>query len=261
MRNDPVRHGKALEYRELLGLLAPAISPGDCLLVHASFKSLGYVDGGPDTLIDVLLELVGADGTLVMPTATTSFARTGVFDVVHSPSETGLLSETFRRREGVMRSSSPMASFAAIGRHASRFVQAYHAYLDEASPFSALLDLEGKVLLYGVDYDKCTLFHLSEERRQSPYNAYRTFSGTIVDEVGRERPGSQTYFVRKSLDTVKDPRPACRAFDESGEVFIARVNHGAIRVFDARKFDSYCMNVLALDPDAFVVQPSRGADE
>ena len=38
------------------------ISKGDKLLVHSSLSSIGYVDGGADTVIDALLEAVGDEG-------------------------------------------------------------------------------------------------------------------------------------------------------------------------------------------------------
>ncbi|WP_208862204.1 AAC(3) family N-acetyltransferase [Bosea lupini] len=44
----------------------PAVAgraPGDTLLVYASLSSLGWGNGGPVTLIQALLQAVGAEGT------------------------------------------------------------------------------------------------------------------------------------------------------------------------------------------------------
>ena len=49
-------------------LLQLGVREGDCLLVHSSFKSLGGVEGGAEGFFDVLLSLLGQEGTLVMPT-------------------------------------------------------------------------------------------------------------------------------------------------------------------------------------------------
>ena len=38
------------------------------LLMHSSLHSLGQVDGGAETLIDALLEVLGEEGTLMVPT-------------------------------------------------------------------------------------------------------------------------------------------------------------------------------------------------
>jgi hypothetical protein len=43
------------------------IRPGEVLAVHSSLSSIGRVEGGPDTLIDALVETVGPEGAIVMP--------------------------------------------------------------------------------------------------------------------------------------------------------------------------------------------------
>lgn len=40
----------------------------DVVMVHTSLKRLGYVCGGAQTVIEALMEAVGADGTIMMPT-------------------------------------------------------------------------------------------------------------------------------------------------------------------------------------------------
>ena len=52
------------------GLNRVGLKEEDVVLVHSSLSSFGYVEGGPDTIIDALLETVGKKGTVVMPTFT-----------------------------------------------------------------------------------------------------------------------------------------------------------------------------------------------
>ena len=42
------------------------IKEGMTLLVHSSLRRVGKVDGGADTVIDALLEVLGENGTLLM---------------------------------------------------------------------------------------------------------------------------------------------------------------------------------------------------
>lgn len=46
------------------------IKQGDTLLVHASLSSLGYVVGGAETLFLVIREVIGNEGTIVVPSQT-----------------------------------------------------------------------------------------------------------------------------------------------------------------------------------------------
>ena len=41
---------------------------GQILMVHTSLSALGFVCGGAQTVIEALMEAVGPDGTLMMPT-------------------------------------------------------------------------------------------------------------------------------------------------------------------------------------------------
>ena len=52
------------------GLRELGLREGDLMVVHSSLSSFGYVVGGPDTVIDALLETVGPRGTVIMPTHT-----------------------------------------------------------------------------------------------------------------------------------------------------------------------------------------------
>lgn len=169
--------------KETRQVIAESLEPGDDVLVHASLSALGTFEGGPDAIINALVSAVGPTGTVIMMTDTRSFAKTGRF-ALNQPSETGLLTETFRQRSSVRRSIVPMVSFAAEGARASQYLQTYHSHLDATAPLTRLLENDGKVILLGIGYEKCTLFHLSEERHASPYNVYKTFSGVLVEDRG-----------------------------------------------------------------------------
>src|SRR5689334_15505508 len=53
-------------------LRALGVRPGEILLVHSSLSSLGWVCGGPVAVVQGLLDALGPDGTLVVPTQTGS---------------------------------------------------------------------------------------------------------------------------------------------------------------------------------------------
>ena len=95
------------------------VSRGAVVYVHSSLSSMGYVQGGADTVIDAFLNAVGPEGTLCVPTIV--YAGRGPrppFDVAHTPSEVGRITETLRLRPEARRSDNPTHSVAAIGPQA-----------------------------------------------------------------------------------------------------------------------------------------------
>ena len=90
-----------LDKTDLLACFADVgVRSGGTLFVHSSLSSFGTVRGGEHTVIDALLETVGPDGLLAMPTHTwsTVSAEQPVFHQHLSPSITGRITESFRRR-------------------------------------------------------------------------------------------------------------------------------------------------------------------
>ena len=69
-RISPCPHSKVTKddiAGELVGLGVPR---GGLLFVHSSLSAIGEVEGGADAVVDALLEALGPEGTLVVPTFT-----------------------------------------------------------------------------------------------------------------------------------------------------------------------------------------------
>ncbi|MFH1613462.1 MAG: AAC(3) family N-acetyltransferase [Planctomycetota bacterium] len=152
------------------GLKDMGLKAGNSVLVHSSLSSFGYVDGGADTVIDALLETVGKEGTVIVPTLTgspqLSCKNPPVFDVCNSPCWTGRIPETFRKRTEAIRSLHPTHSVAAIGAKATYFTEGHENCVTpcgENSPYHKLMKSGGYVLFIGVGLGNCTLMHTIEE--------------------------------------------------------------------------------------------------
>jgi Aminoglycoside N3''-acetyltransferase len=233
-------------------IVSDGLEPGDDVMIHASLSAIGHYAGGIDEMIDLICDAVTHTGTVIMTTATRSFAKTKRFSP-DQPSENGLMTEIFRQREGVKRSCVPMASVAAWGARQDDYTQVYDSNLDETSPFTALLRHNGKMMLLGIGYEKCTLFHLSEERFQLPHNFYKSFEGELIQEGEEPAPISQRYYVRKDMSVKKDPAVAGHMLEARGLVNRYPLGKGEVKIFTARDFDHCCMEALEKNPNAFIV--------
>lgn len=167
--------GRTLSRTEVAAQLrALGTGPGDVLLVHASFRAVRPVEQGPAGLIAALRDVLGAAGTLVMPSWTGD--DDAVFNPRHTPAaaDLGAVAETFRRMPGVLRSDHPQA-FAAAGPAAARIVGdplALPPAVPE-SPIGRVHELDGQVLLLGVGHDANTTIHLAEHLAGVPYRIPR----------------------------------------------------------------------------------------
>ncbi len=146
------------------------VGEGDSLFVHSSMKSIGFVSRGPQAVIDAFLEVLGASGTLMVPSFTfTNFQP--VFDPENTPSEMGLITETLRQREDSIRSMHPRHSVSAIGQEAAELVKGHlvAGSFGVGSPLAKLSRRGGYILLLGVGQNVNSIVHLAEIYADVPY--------------------------------------------------------------------------------------------
>ena len=142
------------------------IENGDSLMVHSSYKSLGQVDGGPETVIDALLEAVGNAGNLVLPAFNyTRPIPQPYFDPAETPARTGIIPELGRQRPEAVRSLNPTHSVAVVGPDATALTENHLGTrtFGIGSPIDRLAQRGGKVLLLGVGNDANSTVHVAEE--------------------------------------------------------------------------------------------------
>lgn len=191
----PIHRNGIVDGLRRLGLVA-----GDHVLVHSSLASFGTVEGGADCVIDALLEVVGNQGSVVVPTFGSSDQ---VFDPDTSETSLGAIPSAFWKRKGARRSSHPLASVAAIGDRAEWLVQGHvdaETAHGEGTPYHRLVEIRGKILLLGVDQDRSTFLHTAEAVARLPYlrphaGSYRDRSGTTVTRTWPFFPGPHRAFI------------------------------------------------------------------
>jgi aminoglycoside N3'-acetyltransferase len=157
--SKPLPKEKISKQRIVRDLNAMGVNKGDYLSLGISFKSIGFVTGGPEKLIDALLETVGPEGTIMMNTFTEFFYPTEVdlkmvdyvFDVESTSVNTGIIPETFRKRNDAVRSRHPIVSVAAIGRMAEFLTEDHDETADAYLPFSKISEINGKYLAIGIN--------------------------------------------------------------------------------------------------------------
>jgi len=145
------------------------INPSGTLKVHLSYKAIGEVDGRGETVLDALMEYM-RPGLLVLASHTWEQVNTRkknpVMDVLHTPSCVGILTELFRKREGVFRSLHPTHAVAAVGADAEAFVsgeELINTPCGKGGTYYKLWERDAQILLIGVNFNRNTFIHGIEE--------------------------------------------------------------------------------------------------
>ena len=153
------------------GLRTLGLDSGDEVVVHGSLSSLGWVDGGADSVVDALGEVVGESGTVVVPTFTPSVVRDELFDGDDTRSRTGAITEALRTRPDAVRSDHPTHSVSALGPAAAALTDAHDldSSLGRDSPLHRLAERGGRILLLGVGHERNSTVHVAEALADLPY--------------------------------------------------------------------------------------------
>ena len=231
------------------------LSTGDIVFVHSSLRSLGYVRGGAEAVVDAILDTLGPQGTLVVPTFIFSHDTDGVavFDPERDPSEMGRLTETVRTRAGAARSRHLVHSVAAIGPHAQQITAVQGAAAWAAGgPFWQLYVLDARILLLGVPYLRCTYFHVIEQLVQVSYRRWRSRAAMIRESNGvmRDLPtvsyGPEQGFVGNDFNKLG------ALLEHRGLAHVGAVGNAVARLFPARRALEVGIAEYRRDPQLFV---------
>lgn len=145
------------------------IKKGAVLAVHIGYKSIGRVKGGPQTVVDALMESVTETGTLLMPVFNS--LTNGTTDLRTAPSCVGIVTEFFRKTAGVIRSDNPTHSCAIWGKDARKIADTHlhTTQLGENTPFHEIAKRDGTVLHMGCEFNSCSIVHVAEVLAKVPY--------------------------------------------------------------------------------------------
>lgn len=140
------------------------VNSGDLVMVHASLRAIGPVEGGVSGVLDSLDAAVGPEGTLMMTLG--ARADPEPFDPSRTPAQedVGYLAEAFRQRAGTRVSDHPEGRFGARGRQAEALLAhcPWNDYYGPGSPLEYAARHGVRVLRLGADLNTVTLLHLAE---------------------------------------------------------------------------------------------------
>lgn len=242
---------------DLVGAIrAVGIGSGDLVSLQVSLGRLGLPVGIAPSysalsnfVIDAFLEVVGQDGTLVVPTYTYSIGRGEIFEVETTPSAIGEFPEIFRKRAEVIRSRDPMMSSAAIGPLSKAVLRNIStSCYGIGSAFHKLRDANARICTLGISLYWATFRHHIEEMAVVPFRFAKQFTGTVREgDVDSQEVWS--YFAAPRAENCQpDGANLERRVRAADMLAIAPVGRGELMAIGARDYFEFGFKELQTDP-------------
>ena len=241
------------------------LEAGDVVMVHASMRAVGAVLGGPDVVIDALLDVVAGAGTLMMYVDWEHGLRHLIRDAAEVVDDAlweelppfdpqtsrarrkyGIVAEFLRTWPGAVRSGNPNASVAAVGRLAEWICRDHplrYGY-GPGSPLAKLVEAEGKVLLLGSPLGDVTLLHYAEHLARLPNKRVIRYREPVLVDGVRRWVEIEEFDTRGPVvaGAPKDYfTPIVRGFLSAEEERSGRVGHAEAYVLDAAGLCRYAV--------------------
>ena len=233
-------------------LRAVSIRVGGTAIVHSSLSALGWVVGGAQGVVQGLLDALGPDGTIVMPSQTgvsdpstwqnppvpeswwpVIRATWPAFDPRLTPIRAmGAVVQCFAGLPGVVHSGHPSVGFVAHGPSASELMLPHdlEVVLGAGSPLARLHEQGAPIVLVGVGHGNDTSLHLAEHRADWPGKSWRTEGAPMVVD------GERRWVEYRAMDLDEDDFVEIAAAYEAagGEQRRARLGAGTVVACEMR---------------------------
>lgn len=218
-------------------------------MVHVSLRSVGPINGRAEALVRALLKVLGPNGILSAYADYQPTDEIPYFDPDRSPAvpEYGVFPEILRNWPGAVRSRNPGASIVAVGDRAGWLCEGHslnYGY-GEDSPYKKLVEIEGKVLLLGSEFEHVTLLHHAEHIARLPDKRVIQVPTKILFQ------GRITEVTIEEYDTsrmVLDKMPAhyfgeiVQAFIEGQGTFSGLVGNAKSYILPAKAFIEFAVD-------------------
>lgn len=248
------------------------LKPTDCIMVHASMKAIGEVEGRGETVIDAFMEYF-EEGLFMMPTHTWSQIndKNPRFDPKTEPSCVGILPDLFRSRPGVVRSLHPTHSMAVYGKGTEYEITA-EAYIageeNCTSPcppggcWDRLRTVNAKILMIGCTHIKNTFIHSVEECFDVPERLseepralqIKMPDGTWKDVAVKHHHNVVTPFISGNFDKMR------QAFYDTGAAWDVKFGDAACMLCDANKIYEVTGRILEKEINCLIDRETLPAE-
>ena len=240
------------------------VTAGQVVMLHVSVKSIGWVVGGPEVVLQAILDVLGPSGSLMMPAGWEDnpyhiadwpedrqqayLDECPPFDPARSRADhrsMSILAEYLRTWPGACRSGHPESSFAAVGRLAAWLTENHSLQYGHGpgSPMSRLCRSGGQVLLLGVGFNRVTLLHHAEHLANVPNKRTVRYKMPVLQDGQRVWVDVEEYDTSRGIvDWPVDYFDAIvQDYVAAGRAYSGRVGAAQSHLFDAVSLNQFAV--------------------
>src|SRR6185503_1413360 len=222
----PVKESSLTLSKFIERLASSGLRAGDTVFVQLSWPAAEqetWVDDANDRILSALLEIIGPNGTLLVPAFTFSFYGHEAFDRASSPAVAGSstdavgFSELVRNHAGAVRSDDPLYSVVGIGAAAEELLSNLpNSSVGPNSLMDRLTRRSAKLCLAGVGLERAVLFDFAEDACSAPWRFKKLFTGKAWRNGVHQRQGwiasvVNTELAEKASEIRKRVAARCEA--------------------------------------------------
>jgi aminoglycoside 3-N-acetyltransferase len=155
---------------------------GDVLFCHSNLSLFGNMYECEDkehyckNFLDAILNVIGDDGTLIVPTYTYSFFNNQAYDSITSSHKMGIFAEYVRQHVSSRRNDDPCFSVSILGRLRNDFIACSSSdTFGPRSVYEKLIAEDGKIVNFNMG-PSSALIHYVEKLNVVKYRSDRTFT-------------------------------------------------------------------------------------
>ncbi len=231
------------------------VNRGDTILLHSNLRrillklrKLNLKKNLNETVIKSFLNLLGEEGTLIMPLFNFDFTKGKIFDINKTKSQMGVMSEEFRNNFSEIRTGHPVYSFGIFGKKKNLFknLDNFSAYSEE-SPFGILKKINGKIAVIDLeDQHSMTFYHHIEEVNNAHWRYHKIFKGDYVNIKREKSLKKYSIFVRRldrNIITFVNPTGRLLWKENIYKGFAPGVKTG-LRTIESKKMFDYVSQII-----------------
>ena len=238
------------------------IQKEDNIFVHSNigfFGKLEKIDSGNEyceNFKDAIFEVIGENGTLIVPTFSLSYCNNQIFDKKTTKSfECGMFSEFIRQLKNSKRSDDANFSVSAIGAKSDYFTKEVSQYSFGPNSFwDRLLKENGKICRFNMSPDYNTFIHFVERKLNVKYRYDKEFSGISI--INNNKQNSKYYHFVYDLENpnhIPDLTKLDKKCQELGYTKLENLGKGQIITISTQDVYNVINNEIKKD-ESFLIK-------